>query len=402
MNVSFWPPLQLLVNARIAREILYTFDSETLANGDFYNDQLKEKVSRIRLSVRPYVCSTCTNSTEHQKLLPLPTNIQTKLVYVALEIGLEIEKWFINHEGFLESRTNFIVRNILSWRSTGIIDRLETARGLIRNENLHIIYRFLFACEYYFEEDAQKLWTKMPEYYRIKYRMKWQREDMRHWLNALDNRTALDWEQISLNITGELFFISNAMGIPYFFPRLQGREIRYECILSGLELVKGSLRPFDLYICLHQLSADELNDVFTRLPKQILHIVFESFLNWPLQIMFLDVTDSFKTHIDGEIFLSLICVLLDILECGYEEYEYVDLLKSFWEAFSSQYSSFIEKNEILNKIVNYVLNAPLPFNVQDCGNFISNVRKKEIREVGGRKRTLLEIFNPWSVPTNLI
>ncbi|GFT16865.1 uncharacterized protein NPIL_184971 [Nephila pilipes] len=323
MDVCFWANLQLLAYARVAKGILYTFYSDTLA----YNydvEQVKEKVSTIRISVFQSSfkrnTSEPTKSTNHQNYQPLPTKIETKLVYITFELWLEICNWcLINKDSLLISENNFDIRNILSWRSTGVIDRIETARGLIRNETLNIVHRFLFACEYYFEEDAQKLWTNLLECDRLEFRMKWQNnEDYQHWLIALENRTALDWEQITLNARGVRFFINNRKGIPYILTRLQDRGIRYQCIASCLDMVKIVISPFDLYFCLSQLNAKELNNVFRNLPKHLMHIVFESFLHWSLQIIFLDMVKCLKTHVNGEIFLSLICVLLDNLEWGWK------------------------------------------------------------------------------------
>ncbi|GFT94137.1 uncharacterized protein NPIL_227041 [Nephila pilipes] len=252
------------------------------------------------------------------------------------------------------------------------------------------MHRFLFACEYYFEEDAQKLWTNMLEYDRLDIRMKWQNnDDNRHWLSSLENRIALDWEQFTLNARDDEFFIRNINGIPYFLTRLQDREIRYQCIASCLEIVSSILSP--LYLCLFQMNSNELNYMFTRLPSDLMRNVFESFLHWPLQINFLDMVNSFKTHINGEIFLSSICVLLDKLECGREDYEYEDLLQSLWMELSSQYVSFVEQYKVLSKIVKYVLNASIPFNTGECEDFISKVREEELN---GEERTLLDIFNP--------
>ncbi|GFT16858.1 uncharacterized protein NPIL_184921 [Nephila pilipes] len=400
MDVRFWPPLQLLAYARAALGILYTFDSETLVSKCYDMGEVKEKVSTIRIPVFDSSFSNIayepTNSTDHQNYHPLPNKMGNKLVHLTFELWLEIGDWYLeNEDELLISDTYFDVRNILSWRSTGVIDGIETARGLIRNEALNIMHRFLFACEYYFEEDAQKLWTNMLECDRLEFRMKWQNhEDKRHWLSALENRTALDWEQITLNARDDEFFITNRKGIAYFWTRLQDQEIRYNCIVCCLEIVIRILSPLDLYFFLFQLKADELNDVFTRLPKYLLHNAFESFLYWPLQIIFLDMVNSLKPYINGEIFCSLTCVLLDKLESRWQDYDYVDLLKNFWNLLSSQYGSFVEKQKILDKIVKYVLYCPVAFNIGDCQNFISIVKKEEM---DGEERTFLEIFDPWQV-----
>ncbi|GFU35298.1 hypothetical protein NPIL_288761 [Nephila pilipes] len=60
-------------------------------------------------------------------------------------------------------------------------------------------------------------------------------------------------------------------------------------------------------------------------------------------------------------------------------------------------AGFFEKHGTLNKIVKYVLNAPVPFNVRDFQTFISNEYEKEINEADGEVRTILESFNPWRI-----
>ncbi|GFU09027.1 uncharacterized protein NPIL_462021 [Nephila pilipes] len=398
MDVYFWPSLQILASARLARGILYTFDTETLNSGKYDMKQVKEKVSAIILpafaSTFTEVASEPQNSNNELNRLSLQIKIQTQLVCIVSELGSEIEKWFRWHENNpLKSRASFDVRNVLSWRSIGIIDRFKTARVLIQNKCLNIKDRLFLACQYYFEDDVQKLWTVMSKKDRLRVRIQWKNSgNMQHWLRALINRTALDWAEMSRNITKDEFFFKNFEGVPYYFARLQGQEIRYLCIQSWLE--HGYLCPFDLYFCLFQLKAEELTDVLTRLPKDLMHEVFAYFLQWPLQSVFLGVVKSFKAHINGDIFLALICVLVDKLESGGEDNAYIDLLKNLWNALSSQYSNFVEQHEILNKIVKYVLSATVPFNRENCQNFISKLRVIEGEKTERRKFS--DIFYPWN------
>ncbi|GFU35302.1 uncharacterized protein NPIL_288771 [Nephila pilipes] len=364
MNIYFWPTLQFLAYARSARGILYTFDSETILHNYFTMEQIKEKVSAIRIpafeSKFKRIASESTSSSKQQIHLPLPTNIQIKLVHIVSELGLEIKIWFYSRMNrILKYRNNFDVRNVLSWRSIGIIDRFESARNLIRNEKSQMSPRLYVACKYYFEEDAQRLYRNMSSNDQQVIRRKWERSvSMRHWYRALVNNEALDWEQISRNITEDEFFLRNYNGVPYFFTRLRGREIRYMCIATCLEF--KLLRSFDVYFCLHQFHADELNNVITRLTRNQMLQIFDSFLNWPLQSKFLDVVNRFKTRLDKEIFMFLIVGLLHKLECGWKDYEYANILKIFWDEFPSYHSSFEKKQDVLDR-VNYVLNSPLPF-----------------------------------------
>ncbi|GFU35296.1 hypothetical protein NPIL_288751 [Nephila pilipes] len=103
--------------------------------------------------------------------------------------------------------------------------------------------------------------------------------------------------------------------------------------------------------------------------------IFDSFLYWPLQSKFLDVVNSFKPRLDKEIFLLLIALLLHKLECGWKDYEYANILKIFWEEFPSYHSSFEKKQDVLDR-VNYVLNAPLPFDSKDFQKFIKREKRR--------------------------
>ncbi|GFU35293.1 uncharacterized protein NPIL_288741, partial [Nephila pilipes] len=380
MNIYFWPPLQLLAYARSARGILYTFDSETLLHHDYTMEQIKEKVSAIRIpayeSKFTRIASESTNSIIQQFHFPLPTNIQIRLAHIVSELGLEIKIWFSSRiKLVLKYRINFDVRNVLSWRSIGIIDRFKTALNLIRNKNSQMSPRLYVACKYYFEEDAQRLYRNMSSNDRILMRRKWEWSvSMRHWYKALVNSETLDWAQISRNLTDDEFFLRNYDGIPYYFTRMRGREIRYMCIATCLEF--KLLCPFDVYFCLHQFHADELNNVITRLTKFQMLQIFDSFLNWPLQSIFLGVVNSFKTRLDKEIFFPLIAGLLNKLQCVRKDYDYANILKILWKEFPLHHSSFVKEQDVLDR-VNYVLDAPLPFDSNDFQKFIK--RKKTRR-----------------------
>ncbi|GFS77395.1 uncharacterized protein NPIL_669581 [Nephila pilipes] len=380
MNIYFRPPLQLLAYVRAALGFLYAFDSKTLLYKDYTIDQIKEKVSSIRIpsyeSTFRQLASESTNSSYQQNHWSLPTEIQNQLVHIILELGSEIDKWFHTRgKRLLKYIINFDVRNELSWRSTGILDRFETARNFVRNESLDIKQRFYVACKYYFEQDARWLWSRISFLDRLYVRTNWENSvEMQHWFRALVNRAALDWTQISLIATEDEFLVSNYEGLPYYFTRLQGRETRYKCIVTYLEL--RFLRPYDLYVCLYQLNADEINDVFTRLPMELMLKIFDSFLYWPLQSIFLDVVNSYKSQMNGATFVSLISMLLSKLQFGNKEYLYLDLFKNFWNQLSSEYGSFIKEHKILNEIVIYVLNASVPFDTKAFQKFSEREHRK--------------------------
>ncbi|GFU37325.1 uncharacterized protein NPIL_373511, partial [Nephila pilipes] len=385
MDVRFWPSLQMIAYSRVARGILYTFGFETLN----HNFQIKGSISDDYIRRIKEKVSECEIPGSDTNYLPLPTKIQEKLVSLVMTLETEVKSFFVCHidsDLYYSSRK---VQNTLSWYSTGILDRFETARSLIRNENIDIGIRFYFACKYYFEEDAQSLWTNMSEDDKILVRRcRLSSISIRHWLRALESRTELNWSEISL--ASRFFFIRNFMGIRYFFPKLRNREIRYVCIDTGM--LFGWIHQYDLYYCLVKINADELEYVFRRLSEERLYEIFKCFLLWPFQTIFLDVVNCFITHISADIFLALICVLLDKVSKRWQDYEYVNILKGFWNELSSQHGECVEQEETLNRIMKYVLEAPVPFDVKDFRNFICTC---DTKNQGIKQHGFQLVFHPW-------
>ncbi|GFU09025.1 uncharacterized protein NPIL_462011 [Nephila pilipes] len=335
MGVSFWPSLELIAYARLARGILYTFDFETLKCNfkidgiisDDYIKRIKDKISTCKIPAFETILTRFAlepiNITNQQIYLPLPKKIQEKLVRIVLALVTEVKLWFDCHTDTNLYKLNFDVWNTLSWLSSGIIDRLETARILIRDENVDVGERFYFACKYYFEEDAHALWKKYPETKDILEFMCIWTDSARYWKNALMGGTALNWEQISLS--NKTFFIRNLMGIRCCFTRLQGLEIKFECIESGL--ISGWMHHCDLYYCLSQMNVDELRFVFRRLSQYQLCKMFKCFRLWPFQLMFLDILNSFKTYITDDILHDLISFLKKKEKEPHQDYAYADILR---------------------------------------------------------------------------
>ncbi|GFT68360.1 uncharacterized protein NPIL_75151 [Nephila pilipes] len=406
MDIRFWPSLQVIAYARVARVILYMFDLETLnldfqIRGRFSNNyirQIKEKVSTCetptleanftRLTLEPI------KSTNQRTYQSLPIEIQEKLIGVVLALGEEVMLWYFCHSDTDLYNSNFDIRGILSWYSTGIIDRFETARGFIRNEDIGIGVRFYFACKYYFEEDAEWIWRTRSETMRnILQTVGQESVSTQYWVRALANRTALDWKQISR--AGCEFLIRNCMGVRYFFKKLQSKEMRYGCIDIGL--ADEMIHHWDLYYCLSQMYAFELRRTFIHMAPDNVYKLFKSFLIWPFQLIFLDVVNLFKMFFNDAIFLALVCVLFDKISVRWQDHAYVDILKRYWKALSPQYGNRVKRHKTLKIIIQYVLKAPVPFDIEAYQNFIKSydTAERDIEQHGFQY-----VFYPWTQSYN--
>ncbi|GFY70775.1 uncharacterized protein TNIN_271371 [Trichonephila inaurata madagascariensis] len=363
MNINFFPPLQLIAFARIAQGILYTFDLEFLKRNfmlgglvyPVYTQRIQQKVSVIVLRhylIRFLQPSGTPGKIDQVKHLNLPKEMQKQLVGIVSALGFEIVNWFEFHKGIM-LQADHDLRNKLSWFSFGIIDRFETARNFILDEKLSVFYRFHLACKYYFEDYAPLLFERIPTESRSSFlgRLSDTRS-MELWSVVLNRHAALDWGQIS-RYERRHFFRDNFLGIRYYFKRLQGLETRCQCLFFALG--NEELHPLDLYLCLSQMTANELNSLLSRLPDRALFDLFHYFLCWPFQIIFMNVVNNFKHHIDRNTFRNLVISILYKLQKGWYDYRYVNLFESLWSLMSVRYGRFFTEDEELKEVADFAL-----------------------------------------------
>ncbi|GFR14967.1 uncharacterized protein TNCT_227221 [Trichonephila clavata] len=380
MSINFWPSLQFIAYARIAQGILYTFDLEVLKRrfllGGLYYTQCMERIEKmvsvVLLPVYPRTVSCL--SVERTKFvgvkyLPLPNEIQKKLVGVVMALAMEIKTWFDCHK-YIVRDDNLDLRNKVNWFSFGIIDRLQTARIFIQDENLNIRERFHLACTYYFEDYVQMLWRNMSRADRFYARRRLPRSrGLELWLRTLHRKIPLNWEEISRNEMRH-FFRSNTLGMRRYFRNLRGAEMRYQCIHFALD--SGNVHHFDLYLCLRLINTGELNAMFTRLQTTEFWELFQCFLQWPFQTIFLDIVNDFQRYINEDLFHALVTLILKYkLPMEWQEYPYVNLFQCFWNLLSTKFEDYVINDKELYVLVEYVLNSSNDFDITEYLNLIN-------------------------------
>lgn len=376
MTISFFPSLQLIASAKVAQGILYTFDLEIMKSEFLtfwdqmqYIQQIKEKVSVItlpkfedtfsRLSIAP-------TKSEKVKHLILPAEIQEQMVGLIMALQLEVKHWLESHS-FISRCSELNLKNGLVWFSFGILDRFKTAQNYIQGGKLNIDGRFHLACKYYFKDAMRMLWGSMSSedklFYNSYLSVSESKELVEHVLNK---QTPLRWEYFLRN-KGKCFFCANYLGMRYYFTELQLPEMRYLCI--SYALAYDRVHYFDLYWCLSLINDNELNAILTRLPKIYIHRVFECFLNWPFQFMFLDVTNNFRQHINKEIFFKLIrIILVDKIGWRFQDYPYIELFECFWHSTSEQCKNLVKKDANMYALVKYILGNSYSFDMIEYTN----------------------------------
>ncbi|GFR14960.1 uncharacterized protein TNCT_227191 [Trichonephila clavata] len=379
MNIKFWPSLELIAYARIARGILYTFDLENLKRTFLENrpvdteyiTQIAKKISEI---VLPTYCSTFLRLTAARRkpedviMVHLPPEFVKQLRGIVIALGLEIKQWFKSHR-FTVIGDNHDLRNKLSWFSFGVIDRLETAQHFIHDEAWNVRERFHLACKYSFDDDVQMLWRNMPAHLRSSVLRRLPRtRNIVLWLQTLRRNIRWDWGGISLNESYS-FFRRNYLGIRGYFPKLRGPVIRYQCIYLALH--SSIIHHYDLYACISLLNSTELNALISRLSTHEFYELFKSFLQWPFQIIFLDIVNYFKQHISRDIFQGVVTFILTCkFGVGFQDHMYIDIFKIFWDLFSAKYEKEFRKKVKLYTLAEYVLESSKDYDARKYQNLL--------------------------------
>ncbi|GFY64078.1 uncharacterized protein TNIN_374251 [Trichonephila inaurata madagascariensis] len=182
------------------------------------------------------------------------------------------------------------------------------------------------------------------------------------WLDTLRRNIPRNWEEI-LPDERFSFFDGNYMGIRSYFPKLRGTEMRKQCIRFALE--GGPVHQYDLYSCLYLLNSDELNSMTTLLETPELYKLFKCFLQWPFQIIFLDIANYFKKNISEDLFYVVVTFISTMkIGLGFQDHMYIEIFKPFWNFFPTKYKDRVKKKVELYALATYVLESSKDYDVE--------------------------------------
>ncbi|GFR14962.1 uncharacterized protein TNCT_227201 [Trichonephila clavata] len=188
------------------------------------------------------------------------------------------------------------------------------------------------------------------------------------WLQTLRRNIPRNWAEISLH-ERRSFFHRNYLGMRSYFPKLQGLVIRLNCLYYAVEY--GTVHHYDLYSSMCRLSAAELNTLMNRLLTKEFCELFELFLQWPFQIIFLDVVKLFERYISKDIFEGVVNYILRCeLGMGLQDHMYVEIFKPFWNLFSARYEKGFKKNVQLYNLAKYVLESSKNYDLSTYRNLL--------------------------------
>ncbi|KAF8797011.1 hypothetical protein HNY73_001327 [Argiope bruennichi] len=365
MALIFIPSLQHIAAVKVALAV-YNDDIEHFLDEFIETEDIFNYGNSFRISE----CQTAKIKERKneigQKLSTLLPKLLTNPVGNILQpIVAEIFYWVRDHYHVIKYIHKRHIMNNLRWKSEGTIDRIKTSKQLIRNENIDIRVRFIFACLYFYEQDVLELWQSMTaegreSIHRIDCNLA-----VRFWVKWLRNRAVSPWAQWIpdyLNFQyGELITSGSNHGCRRI--RISSFYIELSCVNKKKFL--HSMWPRhahidDLRICYYLTDETERDKIFHN-PG----CVFESktkdllcfYLDWPFQTIFLDVVNQMWDHLTPDCFEHLLrFIVCQKLLQSMEDFDYLSGFKKLWNRTPNSYKEQIRKRRaflVFKEVLNY-------------------------------------------------
>ncbi|GFT36065.1 uncharacterized protein NPIL_632401 [Nephila pilipes] len=159
------------------------------------------------------------------------------------------------------------------------------------------------------------------------------------------------------------------LGVFQLILKLKNPNDRFMRIIDSIG--KRELHPFDFYLSLSQMEDQQLDLMFSGLLMDERLCVCESFLHWPLQVLFLDILAKLSRNMSEVFYRQLFYIILyEKFNTGWFDYNYVDLVKQIWSSLSDYNKSKIKEDRIflyLKKVLDYDGGGQKPVSVAFIG-----------------------------------
>ncbi|GBO04894.1 hypothetical protein AVEN_88026-1 [Araneus ventricosus] len=261
------------------------------------------------------------------KLSPLlPSLLRKTVAKVIRPMHNEVEAWKRNHE-FLLKHLGACCCTWLLWKTDGTINRTQTAKKLVVNDNIDPKIRFIMACTYFLEDEVLALWERIKP---VRKRKKLVFEDsnsaVKFWIRWLKRKNTKHWSEM----VDEYFRIPSTypcyppMDIPLrvscFYPFLS-REMKQHFIQY---LAKPSCHADDFQICVNNMNETDRIEAFkTKFPFGLFFC-----LRWPYRSVFIKMAKEVFSYLTFDGFGTILHFML----CSYifDGYEDFHLFEEFW------------------------------------------------------------------------
>ncbi|KAF8796927.1 uncharacterized protein LOC129981115 isoform X1 [Argiope bruennichi] len=344
MNFNFVPSVVHMASVKVVSNLLQ--NSEI---GKVLNDDMR--------MLNPLHCSRrdrrdqweLTKMKILEKLPFLPSFISEEVGKIIHPMHNEVMLWLNDHNLYLSHLQGqfYVDYSLFCWKTTGMIDREQTAKKIVHSENFDISHRFIIACTYFFMDEILSLWDAMQES-GIRISGRQINSAVNLWTKLLAEENAKSMEELIKD-----YFNPAQIRQPRILLRLSSyfRFLPLEYRM-GYFLNDGfGVQADDFYLCLYQMNESECFEFFRAKPV----FVLQRFLKWPFQSVFIKLATDISRHM---VFTDFKAILDHIFnDFILEGYNYFELFKEFWNIIPDHYQSEIRKDETKFQIWKLILNC---------------------------------------------
>ncbi|GFS79549.1 uncharacterized protein NPIL_211751 [Nephila pilipes] len=279
----------------------------------------------------------------NKKISLLPRSSQPELFGVIRFVSAEIDRWIKDHSLIWRNSAEIARASQcdFDWNCLGRIDRIKTARMLIKNESLRIEDRYILALHYDLVDDMPASEIGKLECEKIAERHVADLGFTTFWITRF-------WKSEFNYIESRNCFTKSSSDIRLFYliEALSRKCMQYE----------------DFLFFLSKMDNYERTKVFDACAVDIL--VY--FLDWPLQRNFIHAAKRLLPYFkrrDSRHILDLI--LYERIMLGRKEFDYISLLKEFWFLCETFYATFHDETfyetcyeEAFHETLMFTINYP--------------------------------------------
>ncbi|GFY65970.1 uncharacterized protein TNIN_150031 [Trichonephila inaurata madagascariensis] len=273
--------------------------------------------------------------------LSLPDSMKRKLTPLIRSLSLEIDKWNSDHSDIL-IRMTMDFQRYFCWKSEGIIDRERTAKSLLDSGTLSLRERFNLACHYWLLRDITSLWRYLSAADRYNISICSKNTIQQAWFEALRNASSIPLSRLArLSMPGHLNLRS------YFHLLSRNEKVRWLKTFIRFRLIEYD----DVYFCLSKVTPTDRQYVFRTFSSQFL----EYFLEFPLQDDFLRVSSCMWPFMSPADYIHILNIIIyQRIIIGWEDFNYVQLLKEFWDQSPLNFKEGIQEESIYQTVLSII------------------------------------------------
>ncbi|GFY79553.1 uncharacterized protein TNIN_425951 [Trichonephila inaurata madagascariensis] len=276
---------------------------------------------------------------------------QGEIIALIKPIVLDVTFWRQDHREIFTTKKESCLK--FCFNEDGTVDRIKTAELLINSKRLSVRTRFVLACQYWSRWDVFIFFKKLPRATRYGILLEFKKgnrifneheEEVVQWIKLYQKREfseAMPWGyRFSLN---------------WQCVSIQSRIVNYLSQEDKNFIFKAVFEDTNLMhvgrFCLSRMSTDHREQLLTRFPAKVLSI----YLLWPYHNYFLDAANKVWDCLPEHHFICLLHIIIcQKIVAIWEDFDYVDLLRQFWQESPDHFKQYAEDKPIFEVLMGIV------------------------------------------------